>query len=313
MNYSFARVAAASPKLRVADCSFNAKKIIEIIGQAESKSVEFLVFPELCITGYTCGDLFLKQVLLEGAKNALLSIANATKGSLMVSIVGSPMVINGKSFNCAVAIQNGRILGIVPKTNLPNYNEFYEVRWFIGSDLLDVDEIAIDDYIVPVGADLIFEAKGYEKLVFGIEICEDLWSLLPPSSFLAQGGANLLFNLSAGNELACKAEFRRDLVKSQSSRCVAAYVYSSSNSGESTTDMVFSGHIMIAENGNMIKESERFYFENKLEIADVDLERLNYNRRILQPSRRSRIDKDFRKVLFNYASDKSFEDRKSVV
>ncbi len=307
MNYSFARVAAASPKLRVADCSFNAKKIIEIIGQAESKSVEFLVFPELCITGYTCGDLFLKQVLLEGAKNALLSIANATKGSLMVSIVGSPMVINGKSFNCAVAIQNGRILGIVPKTNLPNYNEFYEVRWFIGSDLLDVDEIAIDDYIVPVGADLIFEAKGYEKLVFGIEICEDLWSLLPPSSFLAQGGANLLFNLSAGNELACKAEFRRDLVKSQSSRCVAAYVYSSSNSGESTTDMVFSGHIMIAENGNMIKESERFYFENKLEIADVDLERLNYNRRILQPSRRSRIDKDFRKVLFNYASDKSFE------
>lgn len=307
MKHSFARVAAASPELRVADCSFNATKIIEIIREAEAKSVEFLVFPELSITGYTCGDLFLKQVLLDGAKEALHTIANATKGSQMVSIVGLPMAINGKSFNCAAAIQNGRILGIVPKTNLPNYNEFYEARWFISSDLLDVDEIEIDEYSVPIGADLIFAARNYEKLVFGIEICEDLWSLLPPSSFLAQGGASLLFNLSAGNELACKAEFRRDLVKSQSSRCVAGYVYSSSNSGESTTDMVFSGHLMIAENGNILKESERFYFENKLEIADIDLERIHYNRRILQPSRRSSIAKDFRKVFFDYVADKAFE------
>lgn len=308
MKYSFARVAVASPELKVADCSFNSKRIIEIIKQSETKSVEFLVFPELCITGYTCGDLFLNQVLLGAAKESLLSIVNATKGSLMISIVGLPMTINGKSFNCATVIQNGRVLGIVPKTNLPNYNEFYEARWFFSSDQLDIDEIEIEDYNVPVGSDLIFAAKGYDKLIFGIEICEDLWSVLPPSSFLAQSGATLIFNLSAGNELACKADFRRELVKGQSSRCVAGYIYASSNSGESTTDMVFSGHLIIAENGNILKESQRYYFDNKIEIADIDLDRLAYNRRVLQPSRRSSIEKDFRKVLFEFSPHKPFVD-----
>jgi NAD+ synthase (glutamine-hydrolysing) len=219
----------------------------------------------------------------------------------MVSIVGLPLIINGRIYNCAAVLQKGKILGIVPKTNLPNYNEFYEDRWFTGSDQLDVEEIWIDNYMVPVGADLIFASKDREELVFGIEICEDLWSILPPSSFLTQGGATLLFNLSAGNELVSKAEFRRNLVKSQSSRCVAGYVYASSNSCESTTDAVFSGHLMIAENGNMLKESERFFFESKLEIADIDLDRLTYNRRILQPSRRSSISKNYRIINFEYS------------
>jgi NAD+ synthase (glutamine-hydrolysing) len=302
MNYGFVRVAAAANELRVADCNFNAEKIIEIIRDAEKKSVEFLVFPELCITGYTCGDLFLKDTLLKGAKAALNKIAEATSGSSMVSIVGLPLVINGRTFNCAAVLQNGSILGFVPKTNLPNYYEFYEERWFNGADELDVNEIWFNDYIVPVGADLVFTAKNREGLAFGIEICEDLWSILPPSSFLTQGGATLLFNLSAGNELVCKGEFRRNLVKSQSSRCVAGYVYASSNSCESTTDSVFSGHLMIAENGNMLKESERFFFENKLEIADIDLDRLLYNRRILQPSRRSIISKSYRIIGFDYTS-----------
>lgn len=301
MNYGFVRVGAAAHELRVADCIFNTEKIIEVIRDAEKKSVEFLVFPELCITGYTCGDLFLKDTLLKGAKDALIKIAGATSKSSMISIIGLPLIINGRIYNCAAVVQNGRVLGIVPKTNLPNYNEFYEARWFIGADKLHVNEVWIDNYMVPVGTDLIFAANGCENLVFGIEICEDLWSILPPSSFLTQGGATLLFNLSAGNELVGKAEFRRNLVKSQSSRCVAGYVYASSNSCESTTDAVFSGHLMIAENGNMLKETERFFFENKLEIADIDLDRLTYNRRILQPSRRSKIGKDYRIVSFNYS------------
>ncbi|NLL67759.1 MAG: NAD(+) synthase [Clostridiaceae bacterium] len=301
MDYGFVRVGAAAHELRVADCIFNTEKIIEVIKDAEKKSVEFLVFPELCITGYTCGDLFLKDTLLKGAKEALVKIAKATSESTMVSIVGLPLIINGRIYNCAAVLQKGKILGIVPKTNLPNYNEFYEDRWFTGSDQLDVEEIWIDNYMVPVGADLIFASKDREELVFGIEICEDLWSILPPSSFLTQGGATLLFNLSAGNELVSKAEFRRNLVKSQSSRCVAGYVYASSNSCESTTDAVFSGHLMIAENGNMLKESERFFFESKLEIADIDLDRLTYNRRILQPSRRSSISKNYRIINFEYS------------
>ncbi|MGI6123937.1 MAG: NAD(+) synthase [Acetivibrionales bacterium] len=301
MDYGFVRVGAAAHELRVADCIFNTEKIIEVIKDAEMKSVEFLVFPELCITGYTCGDLFLKDTLLKGAKEALVKIAKATSESTMVSIVGLPLIINGRIYNCAAVLQKGKILGIVPKTNLPNYNEFYEDRWFTGSDQLDVEEIWIDNYMVPVGADLIFASKDREELVFGIEICEDLWSILPPSSFLTQGGATLLFNLSAGNELVSKAEFRRNLVKSQSSRCVAGYVYASSNSCESTTDAVFSGHLMIAENGNMLKESERFFFESKLEIADIDLDRLTYNRRILQPSRRSSISKNYRIINFEYS------------
>ncbi len=302
MNYGLVRVGAAAHELRVADCNFNTEKIIEIIRDAEKKSVEFLVFPELCITGYTCGDLFLKDTLLKGAKESLIKIAGATSGSKMISIVGLPLVINGRIYNCAAVLQNGKILGIVPKTNLPNYNEFYEARWFNGASHLDVDEIWIDNNPIPVGADLVFVAKNREELAFGIEICEDLWSILPPSSFLTQGGASLLFNLSAGNELVSKAEFRRNLVKSQSSRCVAGYVYATSNSCESTTDSVFSGHLMIAENGNMLKESERFFFENKLEIADIDLDRLTYNRRILQPSRMSRISKSYRIISFDYNS-----------
>ena len=303
MKYGFVRVAAASPELRVADVSFNSKKIIELINEANKNHVEFIVFPELCITGYTCGDLFMKDTLIEGAKEALLKIAQATMGSSLVSVIGLPLIISGRLYNCAAVLQNGRILGIVPKTYLPNYNEFYEARWFTVADQLDEKEIDLGEEIVPVGTDLIFEARGKEELKFGIEICEDLWSLVPPSCYLAQAGAALLFNLSASSESVCKADFRRDLVKSQSSRCIAGYIYSSANCCESSTDLVFGGHLLIAENGNILKESERFYFENKLEIADIDLDRLSYNRRIIGPSRRKTGDRDYRVILFERAND----------
>jgi NAD+ synthase (glutamine-hydrolysing) len=303
MKYGFVRVAAASPELRVADVSFNSKKIIELINEANKNHVEFIVFPELCITGYTCGDLFMKDTLIEGAKEALLTIAQATMGSSLVSVIGLPLIISGRLYNCAAVLQNGRILGIVPKTYLPNYNEFYEARWFTVADQLDEKEIDLGEEIVPVGTDLIFEARGKEELKFGIEICEDLWSLVPPSCYLAQAGAALLFNLSASSESVCKADFRRDLVKSQSSRCIAGYIYSSANCCESSTDLVFGGHLLIAENGNILKESERFYFENKLEIADIDLDRLSYNRRIIGPSRRKTGDRDYRVILFEQAND----------
>lgn len=303
MKYGFVRVAAASPGLRVADVNFNTQKIIELIDEAKSKNVEFVVFPELCVTGYTCGDLFMKDTLIEGAKAALFRIAQATDGSKMVTVIGLPLLISGRLYNCAVAIQDGRILGVVPKSYLPNYNEFYEGRWFTAADQLDEKEIRLGDAAVPVGTDLIFVAKGREEIKFGIEICEDLWSLVPPSCYLAQAGAVLLFNMSASSEAVCKADFRRDLVKSQSSRCVAAYVYSSANCSESSTDLVFSGHLLIAENGNVLKESERFYFDNKLEIADVDLDRLSYNRRITGPSRRKSGIREFRVVYFEQPDD----------
>ncbi len=303
MKYGFVRVAAASPELRVADCSFNSKKIIELIDEAKNNSVEFVVFPELCVTGYTCGDLFMKDTLLIGAKKALLEIAQATFGSTLISVIGLPLIVNGRYYNCAVVLQNGKILGIVPKTYLPNYNEFYEARWFTAADQLDEKEIKLGDEIVPVGTDLIFEARDRAELKFGIEICEDLWSLIPPSCNLAQAGATLLFNLSASNESVCKADFRRDLVKSQSSRCVAGYVYSSANCSESSTDLVFSGHLLIAENGNVLKESERFYFDNKMEIADIDLDRLSYNRRIIGPSRRKSGAKDYRVIYFEQSNN----------
>lgn len=303
MKYGFVRVAAASPKLKVADVNFNTKKIIEIIDEASNNHAEFIVFPELCVTGYTCGDLFMKEILIEAAKEALLKIAQTTTGSTMVSVIGLPLNISGRLYNCAAVIQNGKILGIVPKTYLPNYSEYYEARWFTAADQLDEKEIRLGDETVPVGTDLIFEAKGREELKFGVEVCEDLWSLVPPSCYLAQAGAILLFNLSASNELVCKADFRRDLVKSQSSRCVSGYVYSSANCSESSTDLVFGGHLLIAENGNILKESERFYFENKLEIADIDLDRLSYNRRIIGPSRRKTGTRGFRVIYFQPADE----------
>lgn len=307
MKYGYARVAAAAPELRVADCTFNQLKIIECMKEAAAQSVEFLVFPELCITGYSCGDLFRQETLLEGAKAALYALAEETRDLALVVMVGLPLSIKGRLFNCAAIIQNGRILGIVPKTNLPSYNEFYEARWFTEAQHLEVKELRLGEALVPVGRDLIFVAEGDQQLSFGVEICEDVWVPVPPSSYLAQAGAQLLFNLSASNELVGKADYRRSLIENQSARCVGGYIYASANCGESSTDLVYGGHLMIAENGHILKESDRFYFGNHCISADVDLERLNYNRLIMGTFRGGTGAMNYRAISFMAPKAQVFE------
>jgi len=273
--FGYHRVAAASPKLIVADVEFNAAEISRLIGDAESDNAALLLLPELAVTGYTCADLFHNTTLLDGTGTALAEIADATRNKCVVCVVGAPLRNNGRLYNCAVVIQNGAVLGVVPKIHLPTYREFYERRWFasgaetFGSmKLLGVD--------VPFGVDLLFEGEG--DFIFGIEICEDLWSVIPPSSHQAVAGATILLNLSASDELVAKAEYRRGLVRSQSARCVAGYVYASAGVGESTTDLVYGGHLLAAENGSIIAENTRFSRESSMITADVDCERMTQTR-----------------------------------
>ncbi|SEP05010.1 NAD+ synthase (glutamine-hydrolysing) [Paenibacillus sophorae] len=298
LNFGFSRVAAASPELRVADCAFNANKIIEVIEQAYKQQVEYLVLPELCITGYTCADLFMQRRLLDSALEALLAIAAKTADLSMVVIAGLPIDIRGRLYNCAAVIQSGSILGIVPKTCIPGYSEFYEPRWFAGAEELETSELRIGGAAVPIGSDLMFVCDDNSNLAFGVEICEDLWVPIPPSSRLAQAGAVLLFNPSASNELVGKADYRRQLVSGQSASCVAGYVYAGCNTGESTTDVVFGGHSLIAENGQMLAESDRFTHESRITIADIDIPRLHYSRMAMGTFRGGRGGGDYREISF---------------
>ncbi len=282
----------------MADCPYNADRILDVIRQAAERQVEYLVLPELCLTGYTCADLFLQRQLLDGALEALRRIAEGTAGQRLIVIVGLPVDIKGRLFNCAAVLQNGRILGLVPKTCIPGYSEFYEPRWFAAAEELETDELLIGGVPVPVGNDLMFVSEENDNLAFGVEICEDLWVPAPPSSLLAQAGAVLLFNPSASNELVGKADYRRQLVSGQSASCVAAYVYAASNTGESTTDVVFGGHSLIAENGQMLAESERFTHESRLIEADIDIPRLQYSRMVMGTFRAGRGSRGYRTVRF---------------
>lgn len=297
-NYGFARVAAASPELRVADCVFNAEQIIEVINKANAEEVEYLVLPELCITGYTCADLFLQPKLQDSALEALLKITAATAEHKMIVIAGLPIPVKSRLFNCAAVIQQGQILGLVVKTCIPGYSEFYEPRWFAGAEELEVTELRIGGAAVPIGNDLIFACGENGNLSFGVEICEDLWVPVPPSSLLAQAGATLLFNPSASNELVGKADYRRQLVTSQSASCVAGYVYAGCNTGESTTDVVFGGHSLIAENGQMLAESERFTHESRMILADIDLPRIQYSRTVMGTFRAGKGGRNYRELLY---------------
>lgn len=297
-NYGFARVAAASPELRVADPAFNAQRIIEAVSEADKQKVEYLTLPELCITGYTCADLFMQRNLLEAASEALTTIAEATASLTPVVILGLPVDIRGRLFNCAAVLQKGKILGLVPKTCIPGYSEFYEPRWFAGAEELEVTEVTLGRQTVPVGADLLFVCESQSNLCFGVEICEDLWVPVPPSSLLAQAGAVLLFNPSASNELVGKADYRRQLVSGQSASCVAAYVYAACNTGESTTDVVFGGHSLIAENGQLLEESERFTHETRMIVADIDVPRLQYSRMVMGTFRAGRGGGRFREIRY---------------
>lgn len=275
MKNGFVRVAAAIPEIRVADCAFNVSRISALIQKAETEKVQVVCFPELSVTGYTCSDLFFQQRLIADAEEALNQLQLITFTTTSVIIVGGPLRIQNQLFNTAVVIQGGRILGIVPKTHLPNTNEFYEKRWFSPSTSTNIQSVNIAGQNVPFGTNLLFSD---DKFSFAIELCEDLWVPIPPSSQHAIHGAEIIFNLSASNELTGKNNYLRQLIEQQSARCNAGYVYASAGFGESTTDVVFAGNALIAENGKMLAASERFKFEEQLVISEIDIERLQADR-----------------------------------
>lgn len=277
-KYNFLRVANGIPSFRLGDIVYNVEQHKLIIDSANTQQVDFLVFPELSLTGYTLGDLFHQKTILNESLNALNSICNYTLNHQITVIVGLPIYIDDTIFNCAAAIHNGKLLGLVPKTYLPTYNEYYETRWFGRSTMLTQKTITLFNQTIPIGADLIFKSIQPPFHTFGIEICEDLWSPNPPSTSLALHGALIIANPSASNELISKSDYRRDLIKNQSARTYTSYIYTSSGFGESTTDLSFGGHSLIVESGSILKENNRFSLENELQYADIDLERLTYDR-----------------------------------
>ncbi|WP_276868558.1 NAD(+) synthase [Bacteroides heparinolyticus] len=276
MNYGYVKVAAAVPRVKVADCRFNAEQIEKEIIIADGKGVQIIAFPELCITGYTCGDLFAQQLLLEEAEIGLIRILNDTRQMDIISILGMPVACNGLLLNVAVVIQKGKVLGVIPKTYLPNYKEFYEKRWFTSACEVRESSIRLCGQVVPMGRNLLFETAD---VTFGVEICEDLWAPIPPSSVLALQGAELLFNLSADTEAIGKHAYLRSLIGQQSARCISGYVFSSCGFGESTTDVVFAGNGLIYENGNLLAASKRFSFEEQMVAGEIDVDYLRAERR----------------------------------
>jgi len=287
------RVAAVSPALKVADVAFNLAAIEEATLQAADQGVQLLVFPELAMTGYSCGDLFYQQSLLEKVREGLTTLTALSEQTGMILIVGAPVRQSGRLFNAAVVMSHGRICGVVPKTFLPNTQEFYEERWFSSAfDLVD-DQLAWLDEAPPFGTDLLFDVDGMPDCLFGIEICEDAWVANPPSGAMAAAGATLLINLSASPEILGKNTYRRALVESQSARCLSAYLYASAGPGESSTDLVFSGHSLVAEYGQILAETERFQFASQMAVADIDVQRLVHERLRNNSYAASMTDQDF--------------------
>lgn len=297
MQDGFLKVMAATPDIRVADCEFNTKNIIGALQEADRAGAKLLVLPELCITGYTCGDLFLQNVLTDAALTGLFRVREATRGKDTVVVFTLPFLKDSKLYNVAAVVQSGRILGLVPKTYLPNYSEFYEARHFVPGTG-QIEYLSLFDEKVPFGTKLIFLCENMEKFVFGVEICEDLWVANPPSGALACAGALLIVNPSASDETTGKAAYRRQLVSSQSARTVTAYLYADAGEGESTTDLVFAAHNLIAENGIILAESKRF--ENGRITAEVDLEKLAAERRRMTTYRVNA--EGFEKVYFKLPS-----------
>ena len=276
MNYGFIKACAVSPALRVADCPYNAQKTIEAMKQAAEDGCQLTVFPELGLTGYTCGDLFLQQPLLDAAEAALREILKASEALQLVALVGLPVTVDAKLYNCAAVICQGALLGLVPKSHIPNYGEFYEKRHYCAAPA-GVKEISFAGQKTLFGTKLLFRCETMQAFTLAVEICEDLWAPLPPSTAHALAGATVLANLSASDETVGKAEYRRALVSQQSARLLCAYLYADAGHGESTTDMVFSGHNLIAENGALLAESRPF--SQALACTELDLGRLLAERR----------------------------------
>lgn len=278
MKYGFVNVAAAVPVVKVADVDYNVQQVEGLIAQAEGRKVEVIVFPELCITGYSCQDLFKEQLLLDRAEQGIMMLLDFTRKLDVISIIGAPVIINGLLYNCAVVLQGGTILGVVPKTYLPNYAEFYEKRWFASAQDLNPTDIYFAGSSIHVSAEpQVFVTSDGMK--FGVEICEDVWAPIPPSNNLAVAGADIIFNLSASNELIGKHHYLKSLLAQQSARTMSGYVYASSGFGESTQDVVYGGNAMIFENGKLLVEGSRFSFQPQIQMSQIDVEKLRAERR----------------------------------
>ena len=275
MKDGFLKAAALSPALRVADCTYNTQQIIHTLRDAAARGVKLAVFPEFCLTGYTCGDLFLQRTLQQGALDGLQAVLEASRTLDTVALVGLPLLVRGKLYNCAAVLCRGQLLGMIPKTYLPNYGEFYEKRQFTPGST-EVETITVCGQQVPFGTSLLFRCRQMPSFVLGVELCEDLWSALPPSTFHALAGATVIANLSASDETVGKAEYRRALVENQSARLLCGYLYASAGHGESTQDMVFAGHDLIAENGTLLSEALPFaggFAETELDCQRMESER----------------------------------------
>lgn len=277
MRQGFVKVAAVTPKIKVADTKYNAELILDMMKESARQGAKIVVFPELCLTGYTCQDLFLQERLLQGAKDALMKLVKESASLDAIFFVGLPFEILGKLYNVAAVFSHGEVLGLVPKSYLPNYNEFYEARHFVSGAELATEVVLPDGSCVPADRDLLFVCEQMPKLRIGVELCEDLWTPNPPSISHALAGASVLVNLSASNELTGKDSYRRELVSGQSARLLAGYIYASAGEGESTQDLVFSGHNIIAENGQILAESKRF--GHGILYSEIDVERLCAQRR----------------------------------
>jgi NAD+ synthase (glutamine-hydrolysing) len=310
-NHGFVRVAIGVPEARVADPSFNGSRTIELMEKAAREQAVLVLFPELGLSAYSCDDLFHQQALLEASREALRSILTASEAINLTAVVGMPLQVDHLLFNCAIVVLRGRILGIVPKTFLPNYREFYEYRQFApaaAARSTTVDVLGQKD--IPFGEQLLFQCQDLQNFTFFVEICEDLWVPIPPSSSAALAGATLILNLSASNITIGKAEYRHQLVSNQSARCLAAYLYTAAGTGESTTDLAWDGHAIVYENGALVAESERFRYDSQLIVAELDLERLSQERMrqnsFAQSVQRHRETlRQFRNVLFrsDYSKD----------
>lgn len=306
----FVRVGALVNKLSLGNVIENAKEISRQIKKAYEAGVEIIVTPELSLTGYTCGDMFLQDKLVNDSIIGLEYVLSETKSLNIISIIGMPISTNNALFNCGVVINRGKLLGIIPKTYIPNYKEFYECRWFSSSLNLDINEIELLGQKVPLGCDLLFQDRKNPNITFAIEICEDLWVVTPPSNDYAKSGATIIFNLSSSNELIGKHNYRKNLISSQSSKTISAYIYASSGMLESTSDILFGGASLIYENGTLLKEGERFLTESNIIYQDIDVLRLVNDRRVNKSFNISSDNKIYRRINIDIHNNISKLERK---
>lgn len=306
----FVRVGALVNKLSLGNVIENAKEISRQIKKAYEAGVEIIVTPELSLTGYTCGDMFLQDKLVKDSIIGLEYVLSETKSLNIISIIGMPISTNNALFNCGVVINRGKLLGIIPKTYIPNYKEFYECRWFSSSLNLDINEIELLGQKVPIGCDLLFQDRKNPNITFAIEICEDLWAVTPPSNDYAKSGATIIFNLSSSNELIGKHNYRKNLISSQSSKTISAYIYASSGMLESTSDILFGGASLIYENGTLLKEGERFLTESNIIYQDIDVLRLVNDRRVNKSFNFSSDNKIYRRINIDIHNNISKLERK---